>query len=306
LSKLDTITMEEQAQLVKDYFLFLKLEKGLSDNTIEAYENDLYKLILFSEEQNKTLTDLTFSDFQNFMAILYDLGIAPRSQARILSGIKSYYKFLIVEDKIEDDPTDKIEGPKIGRKLPEILAIEEIDAMIDAIDLSKPEGQRNRAILETLYSCGLRVSELTSLKISDIFSKEGFIKVRGKGDKERLVPIGGRALKEIDDYLQNWRYKLDIVRGHEDVLFLNRNGAMLTRVMIFTIVKNLASLAGIKKDVSPHTFRHSFATHLLEGGANLRVIQDMLGHSSILTTEIYTHLDKDLLRDTIMRFHPRS
>ncbi len=306
MSKLDTITMEEQAQLVKDYFLFLKLEKGLSDNTIEAYENDLYKLILFSEEQNKTLTDLTFSDFQNFMAILYDLGIAPRSQARILSGIKSYYKFLIVEDKIEDDPTDKIEGPKIGRKLPEILAIEEIDAMIDAIDLSKPEGQRNRAILETLYSCGLRVSELTSLKISDIFSKEGFIKVRGKGDKERLVPIGGRALKEIDDYLQNWRYKLDIVRGHEDVLFLNRNGAMLTRVMIFTIVKNLASLAGIKKDVSPHTFRHSFATHLLEGGANLRVIQDMLGHSSILTTEIYTHLDKDLLRDTIMRFHPRS
>ncbi len=233
------------------------------------------------------------------------MGLSAKSQARILSGIKAFYRYLLLEDLLQKDPTALLEGPRLGRKLPEVLTLSEIDRMLDKIDLSKAEGRRNKAMLETLYSCGLRVSELVGLKLSGIFRAEGFIRIVGKGDKERLVPFSPRALKEIDLYMPD-RNSLTIAPGHEDILFLNRRGKMLTRNMVFTIVRELAQAAGIKKTVSPHTFRHSFATHLVEGGADLRAVQEMLGHESITTTEIYTHLDREYLREAIISFHPRS
>ncbi len=292
--------------LRENYHAFLQLEKGLSQNSIDGYMLDFDKLDQFSKSINKDLVKLEMKDFNAFFSELVELGIAPRTQARILSGIKSFYKFLLVEDVIEDDPTSLLETPKLGRKLPDVLSKEEIDAMVQAVDLSKAEGQRNKAIIETLYGCGLRVSELINLQISNVYPSEEFVRVIGKGNKERLVPINQTALMEIDAYLKGDRNQLDIKPGHEDFVFLNRRGKQLTRVMIFTIVKNLAIMAGIKKEVSPHTFRHSFATHLLEFGANLRVIQQMLGHSSIMTTEIYTHMDSKMLHDTIEQFHPRA
>jgi integrase/recombinase XerD len=233
-------------------------------------------------------------------------GISPRTQARIISGIKSFYKYLLIEEKIDRDPTALLETPKVGRKLPEILSVEEIDTIINAVDTKKPEGQRNKAILETLYSCGLRVSELIDLKISNLFFESGFVKIEGKGSKERLVPISTKAIKEINLYLSEYRRNLKVHTDHEDILFLNRRGKKLSRVMIFTIIKNITKKLGFEKNISPHTFRHSFATHLIDGGANLRAVQEMLGHESIITTEIYTHLDKEYLKNTIIQYHPRS
>ena len=286
----------------------MKLEKSLSANTIEAYINDVSKLISFLEIKNCNLPpeSITMTNLKEFIRWINELGLGARSQARIISGIKAFYKYLLLEDVIETDPTTLLETPKIGRKLPEVLSVEEIDLLIGHIDLSKSEGQRNKAMVETLYSCGLRVSELINLKLSNIFFNQGFVRVTGKGNKERLVPIGSKAIHEIELYLID-RNKLPVIsRESEDILFLNRRGRKLTRVMIFTIIKDLAEKSGIKKNISPHTFRHSFATHLIDGGADLRAVQEMLGHESILTTEIYTHLDREYLRDAIIRFHPRS
>jgi integrase/recombinase XerD len=287
---------------------FLKLEKSLSSNSIDAYLRDIDKLYKYSKsfKSPKSPNNFKLKELQNFIHWVADLGVSPTSQARIVSGIKGYYKYLLLEDIISYDPSKLLETPKIGRKLPETLSIEEIKQIISAIDLSTNEGQRNKAIIETLYSCGLRVSELINLHITNLYFDLGFIKVMGKGNKERFVPVGEKAIKEINIYLQHYRNNLDIKTGHEDILFLNRRGSKLTRVMIFTIIKNLSTLAGIRKSISPHTFRHSFATHLLEGGADLRAIQEMLGHESILTTEIYTHLDRDFLRSEIIEFHPRN
>lgn len=243
---------------------------------------------------------------QDFLKWITGSGMSARSQSRIISGLKGFYKYMLLENIIQKDPTELLESPKIGRKLPSTLHIHEINKIIDAIDLSKPEGERNKAILETLYGCGLRVSELTDLRISNLFFRDGFIKVTGKGDKERIVPIGRVAQKQIGIYLKSKRNLLPIVNGNEDILFLNRRGKKMTRVMVFTIIKDLVKKAGIRKSVSPHTFRHSFATHLVEGGADLRAVQEMLGHESITTTEIYTHLDREFLRSTILQFHPRS
>jgi len=293
--------------LIKGYKGFLKLEKGLSENSIQAYLNDVGKLRQYLEIQELTVrpTDLEPQHLSSFLVWIGDLGLSAKSQARILSGLKAFFRFLLLEEKIQKDPTALLEGPRIGRKLPEVLTVEEIDRMLEKIDLSKPEGRRNKAMLETLYSCGLRVSELVGLKISGIFRAEGFVRIIGKGDKERLVPFSQRALKEIDLYLPD-RNMLSIEPGHEDILFLNRRGKMLTRNMVFMIIRDLAKAAGIQKTVSPHTFRHSFATHLVEGGADLRAVQEMLGHESITTTEIYTHLDREYLREAIISFHPRS
>ena len=298
--------MEWQSTL-KDFEGFLKLEKGLSVNSVVAYMSDIRKLIQFMELNQLTTgpNELNQDQLHNFLVWVSELGLSARSQARILSGLKVFYRFLLLEDLIVTDPTALLEGPKLGRKLPEVLSVEEIDRMLSKIDLSKPEGRRNKAMLETLYSCGLRVSELVGLRISNIFKAEGFIRIVGKGDKERLVPVSQRALTEIDFYLPD-RNSMEIQPGNEDILFLNRRGRSLSRVMIFTIIKELAQLAGIKKTVSPHTFRHSFATHLVEGGADLRAVQEMLGHESIITTEIYTHLDREYLREAIISFHPRS
>jgi integrase/recombinase XerD len=287
---------------------FLKLEKSLSVNSIEAYINDVSKLITYLEIKNCNLPpeSITLSNLKEFIKWINELGLSARSQARIISGIKAFYKYLLLEDIIETDPTTLLETPKIGRKLPEVLSVEEIDLIISHIDLSKPEGQRNKAMIEVLYSCGLRVSELINLKLSNIFFEQGFIRVIGKGNKERLVPIGSKAIHEIEFYLID-RNKLSFIsKESEDILFLNRRGRKLTRVMVFTIIRDLVEKSGIKKNVSPHTFRHSFATHLIDGGADLRAVQEMLGHESILTTEIYTHLDREYLRDAIIRFHPRS
>ena len=287
---------------------FLKLEKSLSENSIEAYSRDLDKLYQFSAslKKRKKIEELELIDLQKFIHWISDLGMSPKSQARVVSGIKGFYKFLLIEELIKSDPSKLLETPKIGIKLPDTISLEEIDTMISAIDLSSNEGQRNKAIIETLYSCGLRVSELTNLQITNLFFDMGFIKVIGKGNKERFVPIGQKAIKEIKIYIQNFRNHQEIKSGQEDFLFLNRRGSSLTRVMIFTIIKNLCKASGIKKIISPHTLRHSFATHLLEGGADLRAIQEMLGHESITTTEIYTHLDKDFLRSEIIEFHPRN
>jgi integrase/recombinase XerD len=293
---------------ISGFRTFLKLEKSLSVNSIEAYIDDVSKLISFLEIKNYNLPpeSITLTYLKEFIKWINELGLSARSQARIISGIKAFYKYLLMEDIIETDPTTLLESPKIGRKLPEVLSVEEIDLLIGHIDLSKPEGQRNKAMIEVLYSCGLRVSELISLKLSNIFFDQGFVRVIGKGNKERLVPIGSKAIHEIELYLMDRNKLPTIARENEDILFLNRRGRKLTREMVFTIVRDLAKKTGIRKKISPHTFRHSFATHLIDGGADLRAVQEMLGHESILTTEIYTHLDRQYLRDAIIRFHPRS
>ena len=287
------------ALIIRKYQQYLKLEKSLSKNTLDAYMTDLDKLLNFLQSENIEISDVCLDDLERFSAGLHDIGIHPRSQARIISGIKSFFHFLIMADYLEADPSELLEGPKIGLKLPEVLTVEEIDSIIAAIDLSKNEGQRNRAILETLYSCGLRVSELTNLKLSDLYFDEGFIKVEGKGSKQRLVPISPRAIKEIKLYFTD-RNRGKIKKEYEDYVFLARWGKNISRIMVFHLIKELAQTAGITKNISPHTFRHSFATHLLEGGANLRAIQCMLGHESIATTEIYTHIDRNMLRSEII------
>ncbi len=298
-------TSNNNSDLISSYHTYLLLEKALSKHTIEAYLSDLEKLSEFLSSEQKKFDEVTLNDLQQLIAQLYDLGIHARSIARIISGIKSFYKFLVLEEYIGNDPTELLDSPKIGLKLPEVLTVNEINNIISTIDLSLPEGQRNKAILETLYSCGLRVSELTSLRFPDLYMEEGFIRVLGKGNKQRLVPISPVAIKEIQLYLPD-RHSIQIKKGHEDILFLSRRGTALSRIMIFHIIKQQTEAAGIKKTVSPHTFRHSFATHLLEGGANLRAIQQMLGHERIITTEIYTHLDRDFLRSEILEYHPRN
>lgn len=305
--KLDekTINKEKEALIIRKYPQYLKLEKALSANTLDAYLTDLDKLLRFLKAENIDMLSVTLNDLQRFAAGLHDIGIHPRSQARIMSGIKSFFHFLIMADYREDDPSELLEGPKIGFKLPEVLTVEEIDTIIATVDMSKKEGQRNRAILETLYSCGLRVSELCSLKLSELYFDEGFIKVEGKGSKQRLVPISPRAIKEIKYWLLD-RNVGKIKKGFEDYVFLARWGNSISRIMVFHLIKELAEKAGITKNISPHTFRHSFATHLLEGGANLRAIQCMLGHESIATTEIYTHIDRNMLRSEIIEHHPRN
>lgn len=298
--------MSNSERYIKQFVAYLKIEKGLAENSIFAYQRDVQKLFAFCDSENKDVTRLKYADLNQFVGLLYDLGLNPRSQARIISGIKQFYSFLIIDDIISVDPSESLELPKLGRKLPEVLSIEEIDALIDTIDLGKPEGQRNKAILETLYSCGLRVSELINLKFADLYFDEGYIRVIGKGNKQRLVPSSPSVEKEINFYKITTRNHLNVSKGSENIVFLNRRGSQLTREMIFTIIKNLSIELGLTKKVSPHTFRHSFATHLLEGGANLRAIQEMLGHESITTTEIYTHLDQGYLKDAILSFHPRN
>lgn len=295
-----------QANIIRNYHSFLILEKALSDNTVEAYMSDIEKLVIYASDQNFAIAKAQYSDLQRFLKHLGKDGVSSATVVRLVSSIKSFYRYLIFEGVIKEDPSVLLESPKIGKHLPDVLSVEEIDKIVASIDMNKAEGQRNRAILETLYGCGLRVSELINLQISDIFRKEGVVRVIGKGNKERLVPISNTALKEIDLYSDEWRSRLKIKPGYEDFVFLNRRGAQLTRVMIFTIIKAAVKVSGIKKNVSPHTFRHSFATHLLENGANLRVIQEMLGHASISTTEIYTHLNSKMLRDTVEKYHPRA
>lgn len=292
----------------KGYETFLRLEKSLSQNSVSAYVNDINKLIMFVEEHFPNLTPETvkLAQLRKFVEWMNQKGISPRTQARTISGIKSYYKFLLIEEAVENDPTTLLESPRIGRKLPEILTDDEINSLIEAIDDTKPEGLRNKAILETLYSCGLRVSELVDLRLSNLHFEQEFLKIAGKGERERLVPISKRAIDDIKKYLNNSRKKLVIEKGFENIVFLNRRGKKLSRVMIFTIIKNLAEKIKLEKNISPHTFRHSFASALVQGGADLRTVQEMLGHESILTTEIYTHLDKGYLKDTINKFHPRS
>lgn len=296
---------DNDALIIRKYMQYLKLEKALAGNTQEAYMQDLEKLLNFLKAENIDFRKCTYENLQQFSAELHDIGIHARSQARIISGIHSFYRFLLLNNYIETDPSELLETPKIGLHLPEVLTVEEIDRIIETVDMDKAEGQRNRAILETLYSCGLRVSELCNLKMSDLYFTEGFVKVEGKGSKQRIVPISQRAIKEIKYWLidrQAWRVK----PGYEDYVFLARWGKGISRIMIFHLIKELADKAGITKKISPHTFRHSFATHLLEGGANLRAIQAMLGHESITTTEIYTHIDRDRLRQEIIEHHPRN
>ncbi len=293
---------------IYNFEIFLKLEKSLSPNSVSAYIHDIHMLTQYLEAANieKEPAKIELSDLQKFVQYISELGVTPRTQARVISGIKAFFSYIMFEEIIEVNPTTLLETPKIGKKLPVVLSVDEIDRLLAAIDLSKPEGQRNKAMLETLYSCGLRVSELINLKISNVYADLGFLRVDGKGNKERLIPISPKALKEINLYYQDRRRLQNIEDSDGNIVFLNRRGKRLTRVMIFTIVKDLANKIQIKKKISPHTFRHSFATHLVEGGADLRAVQEMLGHESILTTEIYTHLDSEYLRDTIIRFHPRS
>jgi integrase/recombinase XerD len=293
---------------ISEYISYLKLEKSLSENSIDAYKRDIKMLLSFLEFKKLNIPpdEIELLHLRQFISWVNELGMSARTQARVISGIKSFFKFLLIDEKINSDPTALLEAPKIGRRLPEVLSVEEIDDLINAIDLSKPEGHRNRAIIETLYSCGLRVSELINLRLSDLFFDQGFIKVLGKGNKERLVPVSQKAIKEIELYISQYRNHYQIDRQFENILFLNRRGKKLTRVMIFTIIKTLAKTIGLKKNISPHTFRHSFASHLIDGGADLRAIQEMLGHESIITTEIYTHLDTEYLRDTIIQYHPRA
>lgn len=293
---------------IQEYENYLKLERSLSANSVDAYVRDIVKLKQFLDLREKDLNPLQVSleELQDMVEWINDIGMSAFSQARIISGLKSFYKFLVYEGEMEDDPTSLLEAPKLGRKLPDTLSIQEIDQILEAIDHSTPEGTRNRAMLETLYSSGLRVSELIGLKTSNVHFDVGFLRVLGKGNKERLVPIGKTALKYINIYREEVRVHLDVKQGHEAFLFLNRRGRQLTRQMVFTFLKDLVTKAGIHKTISPHTFRHSFATHLIEGGADLRAVQEMLGHESITTTEIYTHLDRDYLRQVIQEFHPRS
>jgi integrase/recombinase XerD len=290
----------------KGFMMHLQLEKSLSPNTVEAYSLDLEKLIQFvlAKDIQGGPASITLQHLQEYLKWITELGMSERSQSRIISGIKSFYRFCIQEQITTTDPTELLSAPKLKKVLPDTLTFEEIEQLIQQIDLSKLEGQRNKAMLETLYSCGLRVSELTNLKISHLYFDIGFVRVIGKGDKERLIPIGSDAIKHILIYLKEVRVHVETKKGNEDILFLNRRGAALTRVMIFYIIKDLAVKAGITKIISPHTFRHSFATHLVEGGADLRAVQEMLGHESITTTEIYTHMDRNFLRDTLNRYHP--
>ena len=287
---------------------YLRLEKSLSDNSVQAYYRDIEKLIQYKEYHHieATVNKLTTRQLQDFIRWVAELGMTATSQARIISGIKSFYKYLLLENIIEQSPAELIDAPKTGRKLPDTLSLAEIDTLVGLIDLSKPEGHRNKAILETLYGCGLRVSELVNLKISELHFNESYIKVTGKGNKERIIPVGHVAETQIKLYIESYRNHISIKKGSEDILFLNKRGRMLSRVMIFIIIKDLVEKAGIHKKISPHTFRHSFATHLVEGGADLRAVQEMLGHESILTTEIYTHLDKEYLKETVNKFHPRA
>lgn len=289
----------------KKYRNYLLLEKSLSPNSIDAYMTDLAKLSDFLGNEDLKMENVTLDNLQQFIAQLYDLGINARSVARIISGIKSFYNFLMLDGYVQTDPTELLETPKIGLKLPTVLSLDEIESLMSVIDLSVKEGQRNRAILETLYSCGLRISELTKLKFSDLFFDDGFIKVEGKGSKQRLVPISHIAVNEINKYLY-YRHEMKIEKGNEDILFLSNRGTPISRIMVFHFIKEYAERAGIKKTISPHTFRHSFATHLLEGGANIRAIQLMLGHEKITTTEIYTHMDREYLRQEIIEHHPRN
>lgn len=297
--------MLQGKDIIPRYKTHLRLEKALSANSIDAYLTDLDKLIRFVKSEGLEFETVTYENLQQFVAQLHDIGIHPRSQARIISGIKSFYRFLFLDGYITTDPTELLESPKIGLKLPEVLSVNEINNILDTIDLSLSEGQRNRAMLEVLYSCGLRVSELITLRFTDVYFDEGFIKVEGKGSKQRLIPISDIAIREIRNYLYD-RKQVTVKKGHEDILFLSRRGTALSRIMIFHIIKQQTELAGIQKNVSPHTFRHSFATHLLEGGANLLAIQEMLGHEKITTTEIYTHIDRHFLRKEILEHHPRS
>ena len=296
---------EKTDKILVKYKQYLKLEKSLSDNTVDAYLTDLDKLLAYLTLENINILDVRLENLEDFSAGLHDIGIHPRSQARILSGIRSFYRFLIMEDYLESDPTELLESPQTGFKLPEVMTVEEIDLLIGSIDRGTKEGQRNRAILETLYSCGLRVSELCNLKLSELYFEEGFIKVEGKGSNQRLVPISPRAIKEIRLYFTD-RNLMKIKPGFEDFVFISNFGKNISRIMVFHIIKELAERIGLKKKISPHTFRHSFATHLLEGGANLRAIQCMLGHESIGTTEIYTHIDRNMLRSEIIEHHPRN
>ena len=294
---------------IKGFKSYLQLELSLSANSIEAYLRDVKKFVQYLELQEIDVAPekVEQQQVENFLQWVSGIGLNARSQARVLSGLKAFYKYLLMEDIIDVAPTELLEAPRIGRKLPEVLNIEEINKIIDAVDLSKPEGERNKAMLETLYSCGLRVTELINLRVSKLMLAEGFVIVIGKGDKERIAPIGSVAIKHIKIYIDSKRNHMgNIEKDSEDILFLNRRGKKLTRVMIFTIIKNLAIKAGITKAVSPHIFRHSFATHLVEGGADLRAVQEMLGHESITTTEIYTHLDREYLRQAILDFHPRG
>lgn len=293
---------------IKHFVNYLKLERSLSANSVEAYERDVVKLKQFMEMTHPKVSALsvTSKHLQGFLEYVNELGMSAYSQARILSGIKGFFKYLMFEELIKKDPTDLIEGPKIGRKLPDTLSYPEIEKLLEAIDLSTPEGGRNRAMLEVLYSSGLRVSELVELKLNNIYFDVGFLRVIGKGNKERLVPIGRDAMKYLKIYTQEIRVHVPVQRGSEADVFLNKRGKRLTRVTVFNVIKELAKKTGLKKTISPHTFRHSFATHLIEGGADLRAVQEMLGHESITTTEIYTHLDRDYLRQVITEFHPRS
>ncbi|HEY9000593.1 MAG TPA: site-specific tyrosine recombinase XerD [Mucilaginibacter sp.] len=293
---------------IKGFQAYLKLEKGLSDNSIEAYSRDIDKLQQFADSQINNLKPdaFTLNDLRQFINWVNELGMIPSSQARILSGIKSFYKYLLAEDIIKNNPAELLEAPKKMRKLPDTLSYQDINKLIEAIDLSKPDGTRNKAIIEVLYSCGLRVSELTELKLSNLYLEIEFVKVIGKGNKERLVPIGGEAIKALKLWIDHDRVHIPIKKGEEDMVFLNRRGSRLSRVYIFMLIKQLAEMAGIKKSISPHTLRHSFATHLVEGGADLRAVQEMLGHESITTTEIYTHLDREYLKETIISYHPRN
>ncbi len=287
---------------------YLKLERSLSENSVQAYLHDIALLdrFLLFKELKRTPADLQLNELQEFLQWINEIGMGARSQARIISGVKAFFKYCLLENIVTNDPSQLLETPKLGRKLPDTLSIDDINQLIEAIDLSKAEGTRNKAILETLYSCGLRVSELVNLKLSNLHMEIGFVKVTGKGDKERLVPMGSVAIKYIKIYLKEIRSHQKIVSGAEDVVFLNKRGNRLTRVMIFTIIKQLSHKINLKKSISPHTFRHSFATHLIEGGADLRAVQEMLGHESITTTEIYTHLDRDFLRQSIIQHHPRA
>ena len=293
---------------IKGFRSYLQLERSLSINSIDSYLRDVNKLARYLDLQGirKTAKKVSSKEIKAFIQWVAEMGLSATTQGRILSGVKAFYKYLVLEEELKTDPTELLEAPKIGRKLPDTLSIEEIDLLIAAIDLSHSQGERNRAILEVLYSCGLRVTELINLKLSNWYQKEGVVKIMGKGNKERFSPIGSIATKYLKTYIKQIRCHQNIQKGQEDYIFLNRNGKQLSRVMIFYIIKELAQKTGLKKTISPHTFRHSFATHLIEGGADLRAVQEMLGHESITTTEIYTHLNRDFLRDEIITHHPRS
>lgn len=298
--------MLQWQKVIQEFRKFLLFERNLSKNSVSAYLNDIQKLQIFCEDHQLNIEEINVKNVQLFLEWVNGFGISVYTQARLISGIKSFFNFLQLEYELSTNPAELIETPRLTRKIPDVLEVHEIDELISAIDLSHPEGMRNKAMLEVLYGCGLRVSELVELKISNLHLEVEFIKIEGKGNKERLIPIGAQAIKYLKIYLQEVRAKQQVKAGHEDVVFLNRRGAKLTRVMVFLIIKELAQKIGLKKKISPHTFRHSFASHLVEGGADLRAVQDMLGHESITTTEIYTHIDKDYLQSIITQYHPRS